>query len=292
VLKTWLWATGIVHGLDGWLDRVSPRHIAFAAEYHGDPQALYNALVNAGFIDLFPDGRAKLHHWEQGYGYLLARRAHNLARKRRWEESRAHDASVTVTEPLRTGAEPSAEALRTGELDYTRLDYTRLDSGYSNGRLAPAVASEPTTPVVAQSTGTVSEKGPRRKTPTAGIARLTPKNAEQFATLCSLFGYAEGPTFTANERGKVNNAAKQLSGYDRPQIERMYGVWSSVFPNAVCTPLALASHATLLLRGRQTRDGMPSGTREQVDAEYARGAMLVLDWDAPVGQQVKLGGGQ
>ena len=40
----------------------------------------------------------------------------------------------------------------------------------------------------------------------------------------------------------------------------------------------LAGHASVLLRGKQNRDGMPTGTREEQAVEYAKQGGLTYNW--------------
>jgi hypothetical protein len=63
----WLWA--LDNAQDGVL-QVSPRLVARAAQWEGDPQAFMDALLAAGFLD--HDGR--IHDWDEYAGRLLKQR--------------------------------------------------------------------------------------------------------------------------------------------------------------------------------------------------------------------------
>jgi len=69
------------HAQDGLLNRYSPEDIADAADWDGDADAFFNALVDSGFIDKTDDGY-KIHDWWDYAGKLIALRQKDAERKR------------------------------------------------------------------------------------------------------------------------------------------------------------------------------------------------------------------
>lgn len=109
VLFIWLWA--LDNAPDGNLDSIGSDVIADVAEYDGDADEFYGALVKVGFIDQTASGDI-LHDWEEYAGKLIDRRKSNAEKQRRFRESQREshadvtlrDAHVTDTSPSRDGA--------------------------------------------------------------------------------------------------------------------------------------------------------------------------------------------
>lgn len=103
----WLWA--LDNAQDGVLN-VSPRMIARAAQWDGEPEAFVAALTHAGLLD----GDGRIHDWNVYAGRLIETRRRNVARAQAWrEQQRAHNvpsidsaanAHVTHNEPVTYGA--------------------------------------------------------------------------------------------------------------------------------------------------------------------------------------------
>jgi hypothetical protein len=75
----WLWA--LDNAQDGVL-QVSPRLVARAAQWEGDPQAFTDALLAAGFLDC--DGH--IHDWDEYAGRLIEGRRKSAERAKAWRE--------------------------------------------------------------------------------------------------------------------------------------------------------------------------------------------------------------
>jgi hypothetical protein len=75
----WLWA--LDNAQDGVL-HVSPRMVARAAQWEGDPQAFMDALLAAGFLDA--DGY--IHDWDEYAGRLIEIRRRSVTRAKSWRE--------------------------------------------------------------------------------------------------------------------------------------------------------------------------------------------------------------
>jgi hypothetical protein len=75
----WLWA--LDNAPDGSLYRVSPRVIAIASQWQGNPTDLVNAMLQAGFVDEDENGLS-IHDWQDYAGKLIDRREANKQRMR------------------------------------------------------------------------------------------------------------------------------------------------------------------------------------------------------------------
>lgn len=76
----WLWA--LDNAPDGILRDISPRMIARAAQWEGNPKEFVDALAKAGLIDQTSEGYA-IHDWRDYAGKLIERRAADRERKKR-----------------------------------------------------------------------------------------------------------------------------------------------------------------------------------------------------------------
>lgn len=107
---TYLWLWAIDNAPDGVLP-ASPRVIARAAWWTGDPLAFLAAVVGAGLIDQSGD-LLTIHDWETYTGKLIGQREANRQRQQRHRDrNRANrnddvpaNDGVTVTSPSRNGA--------------------------------------------------------------------------------------------------------------------------------------------------------------------------------------------
>lgn len=80
IIAFWLWA--IDNAEDGNLDGVSPRMLARAAQWEGDPETLVNTMIDVGFIDRDGDSLS-IHDWHDYAGKLIEQRKKERERKRR-----------------------------------------------------------------------------------------------------------------------------------------------------------------------------------------------------------------
>ncbi|MEW6044994.1 MAG: DnaD domain protein [Bacillota bacterium] len=76
----WLWCLDNVP--DGILAGISPRMIARAAQWEGDPDQFFSALVQAGFVDIDQAEVPEIHDWHDYAGRLVERRRADAERKR------------------------------------------------------------------------------------------------------------------------------------------------------------------------------------------------------------------
>src|SRR5690606_18200803 len=103
----WLWA--LDNSPDGSLADVTPRMIARAAGWPGDPDAFCAALVHAGFLDQDEDGVLYIHDWGDYAGRLIEKREKN---KQRMREARAANRAANVQ---RTCDERATHVQRTND---------------------------------------------------------------------------------------------------------------------------------------------------------------------------------
>ena len=72
----------------GYLDN-DPDEIAFACVWNGDPGALTDALLNAGFIDrLDSDNALKIHDWDNYGGKYIKQVERNRDRAAAWRDEK------------------------------------------------------------------------------------------------------------------------------------------------------------------------------------------------------------
>lgn len=118
----WLW--GLDNTPDGSLLGVTRKTIARAAQWEGDADAFYEALVQAGYVH--EDGT--VHDWDDYAGKLIDQRKRNAEKQRTWRASHKPATSlpissdsnrhVTVTSPSRsrsTVPNPTGPTSPTGE---------------------------------------------------------------------------------------------------------------------------------------------------------------------------------
>ncbi len=245
VIKLWMWSTSTAKGPEGWLSGISARALAYGAEWPGDPAELLTALVSAGFLDQYPDGRLAIHNWHKGYGLLLIKRANNRRRTQEWAQRQLQPALPTLEEqPLDNGS---------ATVHYPAQNRTEHDRTVHDTHASPdGLASEP-------------RRGSK------GVGRTTPKNAEQFMALVRVFGY-ELTKITTGERSQLNKCARDLDAFTGAEIELMYRQWPRLFRDATCTPMALTKYAGRL----HALAGQPvGGTDEQQNEHYSEGADYV-----------------
>ena len=91
-----LWQWGLDNApSSGFLGAVSPRVLAIAAQWRGDPDRFTDALVAVHYLDQDVEGRA-LHNWPLYAGRLLEQR---LAERERSRQRRAEAAKATAGQP-------------------------------------------------------------------------------------------------------------------------------------------------------------------------------------------------
>ncbi len=80
LVSFWLWA--LDNAPSGLLDDITPRMIARAAQWEGDPDHLVETLIGAGWIDKTEEG-LEIHDWYEYAGKLIDRRKADAERARR-----------------------------------------------------------------------------------------------------------------------------------------------------------------------------------------------------------------
>lgn len=100
-----LWAWGVDNAPDGDVTHLMPEEIAEAANWTGDAQAFYDALINCvlrfgAFLDRTEDGRLVFHEWEDHIGTMMKERENHAERNRKYRE-RQKEKRETVTRQSR-----------------------------------------------------------------------------------------------------------------------------------------------------------------------------------------------
>lgn len=93
----WWWA--LDYADDGDLADLDALDIAIGAEWDGDPDTFFNAMVFVGFIDSDEVGDARIHDWHDYAGKLVDRRKANAERMR---QARANDINERASHVQRT----------------------------------------------------------------------------------------------------------------------------------------------------------------------------------------------
>ena len=89
----WWWA--LDYASDGSLNSYDYLDIAIGAEWDGDAQSFFDAMVAVGFIDITDDGDRIIHDWYDYAGKLIERRKANA---QRMKEARAAQSEGTNSE--------------------------------------------------------------------------------------------------------------------------------------------------------------------------------------------------
>lgn len=76
----WLWS--VDNAPDGSLRGISPRVVAYAAQWPGEPSEFVSALVTVGFLDETEESGLAIHDWDEYAGKLLERKARNAEQMR------------------------------------------------------------------------------------------------------------------------------------------------------------------------------------------------------------------
>lgn len=118
----WLWALDNVP--DGDLDNISPRVIARAAQWEGDPEQFVDALINVGFIDETDNG-LRIHDWYDYAGRLIERRITER------ERSRQRRAAAQKDNKRATAGRPLVDRATTvGTVQYPTVPNSTIDKEY------------------------------------------------------------------------------------------------------------------------------------------------------------------
>jgi len=98
---TALWTWALDNAQDGVIE-ASPRILARACQWTGDPAALLQGLIGAGFLMESEPGRYEIQNWHEYAGKLMDRREKNAERQKRYR-----DKQVTETPPSSNVTETS-----------------------------------------------------------------------------------------------------------------------------------------------------------------------------------------
>lgn len=113
VIRLWAWT--MRYAARGKLARGARASVERACGWRGAPGALWDALVETGWIDIDPDGTAEVHDWDEHQGAAVAKAEKDAGRKRNGKKPPA---------PRPGGStEPPADRAGTGR-DGTRRDET------------------------------------------------------------------------------------------------------------------------------------------------------------------------
>jgi len=114
----WFWSWALDNAPDGDISDISPRNIARASSWSGDAQLYFDALVEAGFIDVTDDD-IYIHGWDEYGGKLVDQRTKEKerSRKRRASDGRPRtDTEATDGRPAdnrqTTDGQPLADKIR------------------------------------------------------------------------------------------------------------------------------------------------------------------------------------
>ncbi len=107
ITSFWLWALDNIP--DGELDGISPRMIARAAQWEGEPEDFMNALIEAGFIDKTDDGLI-IHDWYDYAGKLVERR---IAERERSRQRRVASRKKKKDDQTATNGRPTDDQKKT-----------------------------------------------------------------------------------------------------------------------------------------------------------------------------------
>lgn len=89
----WFWLWCLDNAPSGLLDGITPRMIARAAQWNGDPEVFIDALTESGFLDDV-DGQLEIHDWDLYAGRLIEKREDNA---KRMKEARARKKAERAT---------------------------------------------------------------------------------------------------------------------------------------------------------------------------------------------------
>ena len=92
-----LWTWALDNAPDGVLP-TSPRIVAKAAQWTGEPKVLINALFDAGFLVLGDYGEPLIHDWDNYAGKLVAHRKANAKKQKEWRDRQKGNVTEAATE--------------------------------------------------------------------------------------------------------------------------------------------------------------------------------------------------
>lgn len=125
LVSFWLWA--LDNAPKGDLAGITPRMIARAAQWDGDPEKLAETLIRAGWIDENEGGTLEIHDWYEYAGKLIDQRQAEKERSARRRAAAASSADDTPGDLAPTDERPAADQKTTG--GKSRVDQSRVKKG-------------------------------------------------------------------------------------------------------------------------------------------------------------------
>lgn len=133
LVSFWLWA--LDNAPKGDLAGITPRMIARAAQWDGEPEKLAETLIRAGWIDENEDGALEIHDWYEYAGKLIDQRQAEKERSARRRAAAASSSDDTQDDQTPTaGQPPDATPTTDGK---SRVDQSRE----KKGRVTPPTPS-------------------------------------------------------------------------------------------------------------------------------------------------------
>ena len=100
----WLWA--LDNAPTGKLDGITPRTIARAAQWEGQPEKLSEAMIMAGWLDELDDGTLEIHDWVDYAGKLIDQRQAEKERSQRRRSTAAASKKAPPVDRRTTAGRP------------------------------------------------------------------------------------------------------------------------------------------------------------------------------------------
>ena len=110
LVSFWLWA--LDNAPKGDLAGITPRMIARAAQWDGEPEKLAETLIRAGWIDENEDGALEIHDWYEYAGKLIDQRQAEKERSARRRAAAASSSDDTPDDQTPTAGRPAADRKR------------------------------------------------------------------------------------------------------------------------------------------------------------------------------------
>lgn len=259
LISFWLWALDNTPG--GSLEGISNRNIARAAQWNGNPDALAEAMKNAGFLDKNDDGTLEIHDWYEYTGKLIDQREAEKLRSRRRRAAASADRRTTdkTTDGATAGQTAdemeSEQGKAAGRVDQTRVDQTIPEQIRET---VPPKGGEAPEPVpydeivglyheICTSYPVLRKVSANRK---KAIAARWKEYGKELATFRELFERAEASPFLKGQNRKnwtadfnwlmnSENMAKVLEG-KYADTRQQFDTWQQVQPGRVNTMGVLA----------------------------------------------------
>ena len=168
LVSFWLWA--LDNAPKGDLAGITPRMIARAAQWDGEPEKLAETLIRAGWIDENEDGTLEIHDWYEYAGKLIDQRQAEKERSARRRAAAASPSDDTPDDQTPTAGQPPDATPTTG--GKSRVDQSRE----KKGRVTPPTPSDE---------GDGAGQAPAIRTPaaTSPTTRTAPATSPRWTTM-------------------------------------------------------------------------------------------------------------